>query len=63
MSSGDGGFFDKLLPCPFCGSRVLGVGHPIYRIECPHCDAHGPNGEDKEQARKLWNMREKEVKP
>lgn len=58
---------DKALtmkPCPFCGcgkpvveDQALDVDCPVYCVECPCCDAHGPVVGSEMLAVKLWNAR------
>ena len=60
------------LPCPHCGSQLLGVGwgqtktykrgksveRDYCRVMCRRCFASGPWGESDKEAWSLWNSRE-----
>ena len=52
-----------LLPCPFCGSTEVDVGHAEFgepAVCCGGCGAVGPGGghrEDTVGAAQLWNKR------
>ena len=49
-------------PCPFCGAasgvQQRGPMAERYRVTCYSCGASGPNGVDRPQAIRLWNMRD-----
>lgn len=46
---------DELRPCPFCGSGNVSISTTIMRCHCNGCGAHGPVGDHKDKAIKLWN--------
>lgn len=46
----------KIKKCPFCGSDDLHVqGNKSTYVYCENCDTYGPDGEDEEEAIRLWN--------
>ncbi|RJP50897.1 MAG: hypothetical protein C4586_05120 [Anaerolineaceae bacterium] len=45
----------QLMPCPFCGSKMILVVD--FSIHCHCCNAKGPSGYSVEQAIILWNKR------
>jgi hypothetical protein len=57
------------LPCPHCGSTLLGVGYgqaktpskfgkEYCNVKCRRCFATGPWGANEDEAWRLWNARE-----
>jgi|LakMenEpi03Aug12_release.lakeMendotaPanAssembly.Ray.scaffolds.fasta_scaffold6648683_1 Lar family restriction alleviation protein len=60
---------EELLPCPFCGSKALGVhygedrsyGTNFWEVKCTNwrCSTNQFTGYDKEEAIAKWNRREK----
>lgn len=54
----------EMIPCPFCGNDVIGVGyneHEIgpskWRAVCYNCGAHGPYCKTNTEAMEAWNHR------
>lgn len=58
----------ELLPCPFCGQKdgYMGDGDRLlatmtngrcYTTFCTKCEADGPPGSTKSEAKNLWNKR------
>ena len=46
----------EIKPCPFCGSDDLHMqGNKSNYVYCENCDTYGPDGEDEEEAIRLWN--------
>jgi hypothetical protein len=47
--------------CPFCGSNDLGdkkyLDGPTYAIICKNCLAHGPEGDNMDDAEQKWAQR------
>lgn len=55
---------DKLKPCPFCGSKRLGIELDelstlgmAFCVLCKNCLTKGPMSDDDEIAIDLWNRR------
>jgi Lar family restriction alleviation protein len=55
---------DLLLPCPFCGSSIVGVllessksGDKLGVVGCGCCGASGPCFYDEEELIERWNHR------
>jgi Lar family restriction alleviation protein len=52
----------RLLDCPFCGSRRLGLYEytyaKLFAVDCKKCGAQGPRHSSPGKAQALWNNRE-----
>ena len=52
---------DKLKPCPFCGSKEVGIFDihpvPLTRVCCLECGGNGSHEKENERAIDKWNQR------
>jgi Lar family restriction alleviation protein len=52
----------ELKPCPFCGSKYLGIIAPVekaYQVQCGDCYASASVEQTKKKAIAAWNRRAK----
>ena len=55
---------NKVLPCPFCGSKNIATNHLIqtnpinlYAVYCATCGCGTMGFDEKDKALRLWNTR------
>jgi hypothetical protein len=52
----------ELLPCPFCGSDIVGCGRMMNCVFCSNCGTAGPPCSSKALYVAAWNTRAKSAK-